>query len=417
MAAVCEQGVVALNTSGVNQTITLDNGALTIQALIVWGTKKTAPGTVNNNIFQIGFSDGGQAKCIASADQDGVTTANARSRWASGILLQQLDTSGGTDYVFDIVSFNTGNFIISRSVIPTTGWDFHYFVIGGVDSCDVGHMGSFLNQSGNQSITGVGIEGDAIIMLTNNAGAASNSNVDDIKLSIGWAVSPTKQGSMAFSSEDGLPGVSNCARRQQTNKCLVGIDKSGAKIGEAEFVSFDADGFTLNMTNNWPSNARLLWIVIKGGLWDAGSYESENSVIDFKKTLAIKPAGFLNMSWLASPSNTLPADDIKVIFGGASSPTRESSIMAVSQDAQSTSNTFSAQNETDIYENRLIATQAVTGLFDVKTFDNDGITFQQTNADVTTNENLILAVGQAIPSGDPPVKFMRNRINSALLAR
>lgn len=124
-------------------------------------------------------------------------------------------------------------------------------------------VGSFaLNTTtGNQSITGVGFQPKAMYFYFNTA--TSDGGSDSNSTGFGMAISSSSRGTVAFRGQNGANPTS-AGRRTDNTKCLTFIDASGNAIAAADFVSLDADGFTINITTS-DSTAYIINYIAFGG--------------------------------------------------------------------------------------------------------------------------------------------------------
>jgi hypothetical protein len=121
------------------------------------------------------------------------------------------------------------------------------------------------------AVTGVGFQPKVILFMaigrseSTDAGAGGNTN-----RMLGWAAATTegggtKQNCVATRGEDAVDADTADARhRIHTNACVVAVGSSGAEDGRASLQSFDSDGFTLNIDNQFSINQRVLAICFGG---------------------------------------------------------------------------------------------------------------------------------------------------------
>ena len=111
-----------------------------------------------------------------------------------------------------------------------------------------GYAGVFaLNTAtGNQSVTGVGFQPDVVIFLPTNLTADGVGS--DAYLNIGAAVSSSARKTFSSTSEDGQ--ATTDTSRESYDLC-ISQNNPGSSSSDylADFVSLDADGFTINITD------------------------------------------------------------------------------------------------------------------------------------------------------------------------
>lgn len=97
--------------------------------------------------------------------------------------------------------------------------------------------------TGNQSYSGIGFQPKAILFFLNNlTGDGSEANAH---LGIGAAISASNRAAVAVNSYDTFAS-SDTNRRHTNAACLTLFDQNQITLCEADLVSFDSDGFTLN---------------------------------------------------------------------------------------------------------------------------------------------------------------------------
>ena len=113
---------------------------------------------------------------------------------------------------------------------------------------------------GNQVISGVGFQPKALIVYACMSTAAGFR--DHAFPAVGFATSPTERGSVSTWSEAGL-ATSNSARSMAER--LIATTYGDATALEAELVSFDADGFTVNWVKNGLGGSYIFNYIAIGG--------------------------------------------------------------------------------------------------------------------------------------------------------
>jgi len=115
--------------------------------------------------------------------------------------------------------------------------------------------------TGNQAYTGAGFTPKAILLFGASptaAGSAPNS-----LLSAGFATATTARGSVSAYSDDGLTTISS-GRGTRTDRCFATY-ATATSLVEADLISLDADGFTLNWSKVEAGSARKMFAVCLGG--------------------------------------------------------------------------------------------------------------------------------------------------------
>src|SRR3990172_4848530 len=109
--------------------------------------------------------------------------------------------------------------------------------------------------TGNQAITGVGFQPKALIFGF-VAKTADGVGTGDGKYAVaGMAVSSTQRAAVCFADD---------AARHTNVKCLVMVNGASTLLAEADLVTMDSDGFTINWSTA-PSGAWIIPYVAFGG--------------------------------------------------------------------------------------------------------------------------------------------------------
>lgn len=115
--------------------------------------------------------------------------------------------------------------------------------------------------TGNQSVTGIGFQPKAIIFYASNITAIGS--LAGLSASYGVALSSSDRFAAGYSSLDNQ-AASNSDLRLDNTKCVTLVNTTPAIIFDADFVSMDADGFTINITTT-DASARIISYIAFGG--------------------------------------------------------------------------------------------------------------------------------------------------------
>jgi hypothetical protein len=288
--------------------------------------------------------------------------------------------SPNTQYVINIWAYDlAGNKASVTEITVTTD------VLGSDIKIDTGRF--TLNAgTGNQSISGVGFRPKAYILFyTKNAVDDTDSAAGESLLSIGMTDGST-QLCMASGSEDGLTGNSDVGRRGFTDAVLASHDAQANQIvdGEAIHFSMDADGFTLNITNDFtdPANPIVHYIAFGGAdlSVNVSTVDLANSIgtsVDVT-TPGFEPDVVISsyVGHFLDANGDFDNDDHSFSLGWAVNPVQQAtnnqySMMVASLDDQATSHTISRFDDTRAgtsYRDAAIDASYEIGSFDVSGF-------------------------------------------------
>lgn len=140
--------------------------------------------------------------------------------------------------------------------------------------------------TGNQSVTGVGFQGKALILFCGFLTSATESGSS--QFGFGTATSSSERWAINGFATDGFAD-SNTEQSASATRCLFGRDQAAAALLELDFVSFDSDGFTVNVAAVGGSPGPFAYIVqylvlggsdltnVKAGTFDFGAASGSQS--------------------------------------------------------------------------------------------------------------------------------------------
>lgn len=143
------------------------------------------------------------------------------------------------------------------------------------------HVGTFaLNTStGNQAITGLGFQPEVLIfysVIVTGDGLSTGGAA--YKLYFGGAVSSSSRFAVGNVCNDNVSSGSHHSRQDNT-KCMTSLVNAGTVFTAADFVSMNADGFTINVTTANASSRKWHYIALGGtDLTNVAIKEFQNQV-------------------------------------------------------------------------------------------------------------------------------------------
>lgn len=239
---------------------------------------------VANAYFFIGFSDGTNDAVATMHIADAQATSYTYSNLYNDAIINIVDGSGSQN-VASVSTFLSNGFRLNWTV---NNWDSNYYsyiAIGGDDitNVKVGTQTIGTTTTGSKGYTGVGFVPDFLLTgitgFLPGAGAytMNTSSETNAGLGIGCAKSSSARWTNCSVSENGRTRA-DAWKNQRGDKCFLYLDNTtGARLLEADFVSFDSDGFTFNYTTNTTANNQngvFTYLAIKGGVWDVGYFQS-----------------------------------------------------------------------------------------------------------------------------------------------
>ena len=256
------------------------------KALILWASEQTSEGAVVGGRFTYGFSDGADHYSIGGSTEDAVNPSDADHRHAS----KALTFINNTPAVLAEceVSFDKRKFTINWTTNNGSAYIIHYLAIGGIDNAKVGVFSGGAG-SGEQSITGVGFRPDIVLFASAHVQADPPGNGDDLKMMMGAAISASQRVVVDLIESDDLDALFNSRRMTSEALCLLKLSPtsfSNTTVKEADFVSQDAGGFTIDWTKVNSGNDRFGYLALRGGNYEIGIEDIPTSTGEVTTTLS-----------------------------------------------------------------------------------------------------------------------------------
>lgn len=117
--------------------------------------------------------------------------------------------------------------------------------------------------SSTVAVSGLGFTPKVLILWWSGLTATSNGDRATSLRGMGWAVSASSFCAHTNYDEDAA-GTSVAFMRFSSTGCVTQIDNTGAEVGRADLQSFDADGFTLEIQDAFPTDLLVSYLAIGG---------------------------------------------------------------------------------------------------------------------------------------------------------
>ncbi len=402
MAFEAKAGNFAIRTSNGSQQIT--GLGFDPKLVMFFPTRNTADGIVAHAMLGFGAAISSSERFDAQVtNEDGQGSADAIGHMATlKCLSAHVYGTNNVVYDADFTSMDTGAFTIDV-VNPDTGaFRVGYLALGGTDLTNV-KIGTFQadNATGDQDITDVGFQPDCIIIIGTNEDDAIDTPENHFQFNIGWATAESAE--RGVWSQSGRNNVVTTVenKAQVTNAIINALTRDGAITGVAELTSFLSNGFRLNWSN--AIDEFYFYIALKGGQYLAGDMTTQTSTGEFSETgVGFEGSAAMFMSW-DNPASASVIANTELSLGIATSSTEQFVRGHQTEDALGTSSTDQWSDDALVYQNYDQA-QTLEGSADFVSFNSDGITLDQIDADPTAgNELLYLIMGDSAgaPAGIP----------------
>ena len=229
----------------------------------------------------IGFCvDASTRRAVGTFSADNVADSDCGSVAADNCVCITVDGAGAVDGRLDISSIDTDGFtLIVDDVTPANLTVF--YEAWGLDDIQQVTIGDIAEPAatGTQNYTanGFNARGDnQCVMLAGvqSTAALNTGQVNDSGLCVGAATgTATAQNIVVVGNSDDGSATMDTDSYARAGECLAMIVVAGGNPNARAVLSaFNGDSFTLNWTNRGPTNRRFIYMAIKGGGWQAGSY-------------------------------------------------------------------------------------------------------------------------------------------------
>jgi hypothetical protein len=412
MALSRKVGTFTCATSTGNQAVT-GLGFQPKMVLFYWIASTQGLSYADGMYLAVGAASSSTARWVMSiSNSDALTDSNCSRSFHSDRCLFQVDASEATLCSADFVSMDADGFTLNWTVANSVVRDICYVALGGSDlSAFVGNF-DLAAGTGNQSVTGFGFQPKAMLFGNSIAGVAEGTQVH-ASLMFGHAVSSTDRAVSEFFGTDASATMDE-QRVDYTDRCIVRIDNTPTVVQSADFVSHDADGFTVNVTV--AGAVRLGYVALGGTARFKGGTFSIPSTNDLISVTGVgfSPELLLTHSTGAPTLNTIEATYSKLNLGAGD---KDGNVAATSGTAvvSSSSNTkrFLSLQHAHINGEGTATTFNTAGAAFLWSTNSDGFTLRSAGSSAS---NLVpvayLAISGAVDTAE--YTFPINTVNTGV---
>lgn len=392
-------GSFAQNTATGNQSIT----GLGFQPKIIFfmANNKTADGAAVHceRLFGVAISSSDRRVSFGSFSDGGAANENCAHELDTACLTFLSPNSSTVLAQADFVSMDSDGFTVNWTTADATARVINFVALGGSGLTNVksGHAAEKAT-TGNQAYTGIGFQPDCVLMFYNisntiapprlTQGIAANP-----RGRLGWAVSSSQRG--GFTDLLSFSGTSLMKTYQRSSSAYSRIQSAGASMSaEADLVSMDADGFTLNWTTA-SATAVFFYIALKGCQVSAGSFNQATSTGHQGLTgVGFKPIAVMMQSINQATSSSIQGS-VRSSWGMASGPSNRCSLWKGAVDGGANNNCSQDLDRTKVLKMMTAngASPTTQAAADFVSFGQNGFTINNTTVDGTSREVLYLLFG------------------------
>ena len=392
-AVSVDVGSFTKNSTTGNQTVNHSLGETPV-ALILWTASETNESFSSTFQFGMGLTDGTNSRSAAGSSQDNKSSSVTSRRLATKALTI-VDYSQGTVAEADLSSWSSTSFTLNWTTnTASTGYVVHYLALGGYDvSSKVFTWVLNGSPTGNQSVTGVGFKPTSVLCLHAGPGFTSTPPNSSTHNTFGISVMDDQGNQWANTYLDtDTANPSTPFRYQRATKAIVILTTSGTLAKEANWVSMDSDGFTVNWTTLDTNASKAVCLALKGLRVCPGSFNKSTAAATATQTVTgvpFKPRAVLLASVQGVTSSSIGT--VTRLGIGASNVTTNGSSAVLSTTA-SKSSVHSIDKTSKAFVKVDNNTPAIDAEATVTGFNVDGFTLSWTTNDSVATEILYLAL-------------------------
>lgn len=302
-------------------------------------------------------------------------------------------------------SFDSDGFTLNWTAIAATGVPVAYLALGGDAVANAGAGPTIPTSGASIATTGVGFLPTALMLGHAMSSITPNANADDHFLGFGGASDSSTSRSFAISSPNGTSlGTTDVGQSFDQDSIMQTLTPGGAGSptvdSEAALASFDADGFTLGISDNPAATVATSYAALRGVSFKVGDFAKPTAI----GTQAITGVGFTpkaGIFWSQLAAAGI-ADSISVGMG-VTDGTTEYAVGIGDADGRTTTTNVNRRITTTKGPYSVTSSAALAAEGDLQSWDADGFTINWTTANATAGR-----VGYMV-FGDPAVVAGRHR--------
>ena len=364
--------------------------------LFWWGGSTASTDTVAGGTYNVGFGAAASSSsrwCTMGMSEDAQTEEDAFYSISDLECIRAYTDTATLDGIMDFVSMDADGFTLVVDDAFTQAYRISYLALGGADLTDVylGHT-AFHTAVEEYSVTGVGFQPDAVLFAGRGAGhyraASAHGN-----FCLGMATGASNQGAISAFAYDGQ--ATSWAQGYGYNGECNNAWISGYRDA---FVSFGADGFTLDHLEGTTANSFYHFICLKGGQYSVGDITTKTDGTDIAETVGFQPSAilFASANRAVSTQDTM-TDHARISIGAGTSTTNRACAAISDEDNLADTETAFANYDSAVYAH--VVDDDTSGLMDLKSIDADGFTCVMDEVDASACWVTYLAIGAtAAPS-------------------
>jgi len=328
---------------------------------------------------------------VSGWSQDAAATSAAYTEQRIDGVIETYSGYATTDGIADFKSMDADGFTLTIDNQFASDYRISFLALGGSDLTNV-YIGNKQrdNDLGNCAVTGVGFQPDAVIMCMSHVLSAAGET-SYFRWGFGWATGSSNQGLISGYSQNAA-ATSDTRRYSISSECIGVIANSGAEVRDS-FVSFDADGFTLNQLES-TTQYYYHYICLKGGQYLVSDLTTRTDGNDIEENVGFEPVAVMFASANTAECSASTNVDHNRLSIGAGTSTSNRACQAIS-DEDNLADTETAYTNQDDAVYAHVIDDAIEALMDIKSIDADGFTCVMDDTESSACWVTYLAIGPA----------------------
>lgn len=375
--------------------------------------KVIADGSVASTYRSYGMATSSSSRAAVNGgmvdNSAGTGPLSGRAHSNNQVIYSYTDTAGAF-VIADFASFDADGFTLSFTTVQATPRICTYMVFGGSDLTAAAIAAVTTPAStGNQANTSLSFKPDCLIGITVGwSGTVNTQQANaEVRFGLGYGVSSSARKASAWGGTSSTPNSrGNCAQR---SSLILSANSTALTIRqEADIVSLDATGFTLNWLT--VSSGTLNWVLcLKGGKYAVGTISQPTSTGNQVSTgFGLKPTGIILQSFNQASTTSVVANARNSLGFGVAATSRNT-FWSGNRDSVTTSITNTNLDRSNILKMMTEATSAAPttqAVADLVSLNNAGATLNWTTADSTVRELTYFAAGITSLTATSPTRMM-----------
>jgi hypothetical protein len=368
------------------------------KALIFFGDDHTATGENVHAVMGFGMATSASNECAFGYFSLDAAATSGTERSFSNALSWVIENTAGTQLnAFELVSMDADGFTVNWTVNDAAQDIVNFMALGGSTLTDVALVEFQSAASTNSSVTGVGFKPQCVIFATAASGTQAGNTADAV-LTIGAASSATERYTIGIHADD-TAGSGDDNYCQVTDRVIRTMNIAGAAELDADIVSFDDDGFTLDW-NTAVAGRYCYALCLRGGSYKVAQVtQAVDTGTEAYTSIGFRPTGLFLTSANAA-ANTTSATTVSFSLGAVASTTSRANIWVGGVDGADPTQEDRYMSQSTVIAMRTPGADATTvAECDLTSFDNNGFTLNWSTADATARLINVLAFGGSAGGG------------------